>query len=515
VSNSLSVDRAGNAKENADFRDKAKALMKTALSFITSNKQISLAVGATSGVIVGNNFFNEVAAGLGTGDYTQAKITTLAAACAFVATYAVTAAGSALKKVANRESADEARAKLLGNKAFLSQEEARFLWGKMLDDAKSFEGGLFNSEWSNEANNKKLGNLVDKGMKSIRALADHNEPKALLILSRLYYTNNALVVKDEALGKELLEKAVNTLHPDAIHRLSGFYFRGEGGYSEDSEKGLRLLELAAEKGGGAALCELGDLYAKGDQGLSGPDVGKAERCYERAQELGYELAGLHLEQLKEINNFDGGVFKSRSIGALEAIAANDPQASYELAQAHYFGIEAEQNTTLALQHLQVAANAGHLEALSMQGQIDFQAQHLNPFEVEASQIKGLELLGEAARRRNKEALGMLYKVAVDKNFTHSPAVKSKAKEIFSSVYTKNDFDLASLESSIDIQTAQKNKEKLIDEIAPAKNSSGNAAFKSFYESKAFNSQPASLINADEERINNVLGERLKGIGMGM
>jgi hypothetical protein len=327
VSNSLSVDRAGNAKENADFRDKAKALMKTALSFITSNKQISLAVGATSGVIVGNNFFNEVAAGLGTGDYTQAKITTLAAACAFVATYAVTAAGSALKRSLTGKAQMRLELNCLAIRLFSVKKKRGSCGEKCLMMQKVLKVAYLIASGVTRQTIKNLETFVDKGMKSIRALADHNEPKALLILSRLYYTNNALVVKDEALGKELLEKAVNTLHPDAIHRLSGFYFRGEGGYSEDSEKGLRLLELAAEKGGGAALCELGDLYAKGDQGLSGPDVGKAERCYERAQELGYELAGLHLEQLKEINNFDGGVFKSRSIGALEAIAANDPQAS--------------------------------------------------------------------------------------------------------------------------------------------------------------------------------------------
>src|SRR5690554_4066990 len=118
--------------------------MKTALGFVTNNKQISIAAGAAGAVLIGDNFFNEVAAaGLGSGDLTQAKVTTLAAAATFLATYALPAIGSKLKDIANRESADEAKARLLTNKPYLDREEAQFLWDKMLDEAKNFEGGLF------------------------------------------------------------------------------------------------------------------------------------------------------------------------------------------------------------------------------------------------------------------------------------------------------------------------------------------------------------------------------------
>lgn len=470
----MSIDRA--SVSNAEFESRSKGLMNEFLEFVKTDKKLkNIAVGVFA-----------VASGpayslLASGRFTELSGSLLAAGATFVGAYAASALYGAYAASLNKAHPDD----LLDEKNFLTEREAMALFLRKQTHLEAFGENVLDGKDTTKINQE----LIDRGVASIQELAGHGEAKAQFFLARLHLAGT-FVEKDFEVAKVLLEKSSNKGQPDALYALSQLYLRGQGGLEKDNAKGLALLEMACEKGGARAISDMGVIYQAGKHGVE-VDLGKAERCFERANDLGYEEAGLRLANLQETIRFEqdqNSSIESLSLSALKAKAeAGDAQAHFELGSIYYFGVEAEKDLDAGVAHLQVACEKGQPEAMNMLGQLHFHEQ-ITTCDAET----GFALLARAAQLKNGSAVEKLFEIEANAHDRYALWFELDARaalesETRATPVTGVLFDVVVLEQAK-------------EDALPAPISSGKTAFMSFYASKAFEAPTKSPMEEDAANI---------------
>jgi len=146
-----------------------------------------------------------------------------------------------------------------------------------------------NPLWDNLPWDKRMG------LSWYRALAEHEDPRAMYRLGRLHETGE-IVERDAATAAEWYRRAAEAGHADAAFRLGQLHQRGALG-GVDLAEAARWYELAADTGHPEATHNLGVLVERGIAG-GAPDSARAAELYRRAAADGVAAAWMSLGLLR-------------------------------------------------------------------------------------------------------------------------------------------------------------------------------------------------------------------------
>lgn len=310
--------------------------------------------------------------------------------------------------------------------AILDKEQAKALFEKVDAEAKKFTQDL----WSQGASSFDSQAVIDKGLSSLKRMADSGDSSAQFNLGRMYQSGTC-IDKDLDEAHRLFVQSASQNNPSAMFALSEMYLDGTG-VDFDHEKGTALLERACKGDSAEALHRMGWNAENNQYCMSGSRVDIAERCYERASELGSAGAQIKLERLRE--DLESGAGESASLSVLREQSANgNSQASYDLGFAHYTGIGAKHDVGRSMVYLNKAHSQNHPAATALLGQIYLHNGYLKDIprlsrgdEFEFDEAKGLELTIKAAKQNDNSAIAMLNAVKENRDCNYTGESQSKA-----------------------------------------------------------------------------------------
>ncbi len=243
----------------------------------------------------------------------------------------------------------------------LSRQDAK----ELFEESKQLINEFAADVWNKGAASFENQTLIDRGVGLIKEMASHGEPSAQYHLGRMHLSGTC-VEQDSVKAFKLLSASAQQGNTGAMFGIAEMYLDGEGVEPDyvvesganhtvddvfagdpvraipNAKKGMAVLVAACQQGDPNALERMGYMYQKGLHGCE-VDLGRAERCYERAVEQGSRSASVRLEF---ISGDEGQcqAFDSRSIKALEQKSADgDEDASFELIRAYSIGVEVERD----------------------------------------------------------------------------------------------------------------------------------------------------------------------------
>lgn len=314
--------------------------------------------------------------------------------------------------------------------------------------------------------------LIDKCQRRMEVMSAQGDQSAQYDLGR----NLLLEATAQSLAeaKPLLESATIKGNAGAAYYLSKMHYEGLG-VEVDQAKGLALLEMACERREPLALLKIAQMYETGEGGVE-LDLASAERCLERAANLGCVSSLANLSQVREAMNSQGVASESVSHLSRQAEKNGDPDAHFKLGMLHYSGVQVEKNQAKAIQHMQKASAMAHPAAQNVYGQ--------------------MLLAGETGQQDIKNGLFMLKSSASSFN----PSARAKLAQLYDEVdYVRIDAGLAGKYKTggltrVDAERAEEYRQdtagaKGLVDVMPKevdqKDVSSMAAFDAFYASNGY------------------------------
>lgn len=194
--------------------------------------------------------------------------------------------------------------------------------------------------------------------------AEHGSPGAACTLAMFHMQEG-----DVARGYELLKKAVERDHPQALSQLATLTLPGtelpealKGLVHQDTQQAIRLYQKAALLGDTAALMPLAGLYHQN------PEKYTQERVFElyrRAADAGDARGGVAYAYCL-VSGRGCAPEPERGVGILKKLTdAGVPNANVALAELYFNGVGVEPDMTSAISALSAAASSGMPQAYTL------------------------------------------------------------------------------------------------------------------------------------------------------